>query len=109
MAIDTRKPDSSSDDEAAHSESDKALLAARDDPKSIRKKAAMSAPLEQVMKEVAPETANAGGMARVERRITMLEKAFAEVVERHEKSLRERVDALAAVGERLHGLSHRVG
>ena len=79
MTIDTTKPDSS-DDETAHSESDKALLAARDDPKSIRKKAAMSAPLEQVMKEVAPETANAGGMARVERRITMLEKAFAEVL-----------------------------
>ena len=108
MATDTTKPDSSGD-EIAHSESDKALLAARDDPKSIRKKAAMSAPLEQVMKEVAPEAANAGGgMGRVERRITMLEKAFAEVVERHEKSLRERVGALSALEESLHGLRNRV-
>ena len=69
----------------------------------------MSAPLEQVMKEVAPEAANAGGgMGRVERRITMLEKAFAEVVERHEKSLRERVGALSAMEESLHELRNRV-
>src|SRR5258705_6654033 len=91
MANDTTKPESSGD-ETAHSESDKAMLAARDDSKSIRKKVTMPAPLEQVMKEVAPEAANAGGgISRVERRITMLEKAFAEGVERHEKSLRERV------------------
>jgi localization factor PodJL len=108
MATDTTKPDSSGD-ETTHSESDKALLAARDDPKSIRKKAAMSAPLEQVMKEVAPEAANAGGgIGRVERRITMLEKAFAEVVERHEKSLRERVGALSALEESLHALRNRM-
>jgi hypothetical protein len=107
MATDTTKPDSSGD-ETAHSESDKALLAARDDPKSIRKKAAMSAPLEQVMKEVAPDTANAGGMGRVERRITMLEKAFAEVVERHAKSLRERVGTLSSLEESLQALRNRV-
>ena len=108
MATDTTKPDSSGD-ETEHSESDKALLAARDDSKSIRKKVAMSAPLEQVMKEVAPEAANAGGgMGRVERRITMLEKAFAEVVERHEKSLRERVGTLSALEESLQALRNRV-
>ena len=59
------------------------------------------------MKEVAPDSA-AAGMGRVDRRITMLEKAFAEVVERHEKSLRERVGALSALEESLHALRNRV-
>ena len=68
----------------------------------------MPAPLEQVMKEVAPDASNAGGLGRVERRITMLEKAFAEVVERHEKSLRERIGAMSTLEENLLVLRNRL-
>ncbi|HMI97473.1 MAG TPA: tetratricopeptide repeat protein [Micropepsaceae bacterium] len=107
MATDTAHPDSSGD-ELAQSNSDKAMLAARDDAKSIRKKPTMPAPLEQVMKEVAPDASNAGSIGRVERRIMMLEKAFAEVVERHEKSLRERVGAVSTLEENLLVLRNRL-
>jgi localization factor PodJL len=107
MATDTANPDSSND-ETAQSDADKALLIARDDSKSIRKKMPMPAPLEQVMKEVAPDASNAGGLGRVERRITMLEKAFAEVVERHEKALRERIGAMSTLEENLLVLRNRL-
>ncbi len=107
MATDTANPDSSND-EGAQSDTDKALLIARDESKSIRKKPAMPAQLEQVMKEVAPDASNAAGMGRVERRITMLEKAFAEVVERHEKALRERIGAMSTLEENLLVLRNRL-
>ena len=107
MATDTANPNSSND-ETAQSDSDKGLLMARDDSKSIRKKTAMPAQLEQVMKEVAPDASNAVGMGRVERRITMLEKAFAEVVERHEKALRERIGAMSTLEENLLVLRNRL-
>ncbi len=111
MAIDTANPDSSGDETAqTQSQSDKAMLAARDDVRSIRKKPSMPAPLEQVMKEVAPapDPSNAGSIGRVERRIMMLEKAFSEVVERHEKSLRDRVGAVSALEENLLVLRNRL-
>jgi hypothetical protein len=108
MATDTANPDSPGD-ETAQSDSDKALLAARDDSKSIRKKTSMSQPLEQVMKEVVPDTSNANGAAaRAERRIAILEKAFAEVVERHEKALRERIGAVSTLEENLLVLRNRL-
>jgi TPR repeat protein len=107
MATDTGNFDSSGN-EIAQSDSDKTMLAARDDVKSIRRKPTMPGPLEQVMKEVAPDASNAGSIGRVERRITMLEKAFAEVVERHEKSLRERVSAVSALEENLLVLRNRL-
>jgi TPR repeat protein len=107
MATDTANPDSSND-ETAQSDSDKGLLMARDDSKSIRKKTAMPAPLEQVMREVAPDASNAVGMGRVERRISMLEKAFAEVVERHEKAIRERIGAMSTLEENLLVLRNRL-
>src|SRR5258706_6296366 len=106
MATDTTNSDSSND-ETGHSDSDKALLIARDDSKSIRKKIPMPAQLEQVMKEVAPDASNAVGIGRVERRIAMLEKAFAEVVERHEKALRERIGAMSTLEENLLVLRNR--
>ena len=85
------------------------MLAPRDEAKSIRKKTPLSAPLEQVMKEVAPDASNtSGSFARVERRIVMLEKAFADIVERHEKSLRERVGVVSAIEENLLGLRNRL-
>jgi TPR repeat protein len=60
------------------------------------------------MRELAPDASNALGMGRVERRITMLEKAFAEVVERHEKALRERIGAMATLEENLLVLRNRL-
>jgi len=108
MATDTANPDPSGN-ETAPTDSEKAMLVARDDAKSIRRKTSLSAPLEQVMKEVAPDASSPGGsMARVERRITMLEKAFADIVERHEKSLRERVGVVSAIEENLLGLRSRI-
>src|SRR5712671_5105777 len=106
MATDTANSDSSND-ETGHSDSDKALLIARDESKSIRKKTVMPAPLEQVMREVAPDASNVG-MGRVGRRITMLEKAFAEVVERHEKALRERIGSMSTLEENLLVLRNRL-
>src|SRR5260221_12677899 len=108
MATDTANPDSSGDENAL-TDSEKAMFVARDDAKSIRKKTSLSAPLEQVMKEVAPDASGTGSsIARVERRITMLEKAFADIVERHEKSLRERVGVVSAIEENLLGLRNRI-
>ena len=69
----------------------------------------MPEPLEQVMKDVIPETSNTNGaLARAERRIAILEKAFAEVVERHEKALRERIGAMSTLEENLLVLRNRL-
>jgi hypothetical protein len=68
----------------------------------------MTGPLEQVMKEVAPNPdGGQGTMARLERRIHVLEKAFADIVERHEKSLRERSGAVSSVEESVTALNGR--
>ena len=45
---------------------------------------------------------------RLERRIAVLEKAFADIVERHENSLRDRGSAFAAVDESVVGMRRRL-
>ena len=77
---------------------------------TLKRRSQMSGPLEQVMKEVAPETNTGSGtpIARIERRIQMLEKAFVEVGERQEKVSRERNDALAAVDQTILALRKRL-
>lgn len=78
----------------------------------LKRKGQMPGPLEQVMKEVAPETNSASGavppLARIERRIQMLEKAFNEIGERQEKALRERNDIAAAIDQNILGLRQRL-
>ena len=83
----------------------------REEPgRLIRKKAVMPPALDQVMREVAPEPENAGGgmVARLERRIYVLERAFADIVERHEKSLRERQNAVTVSEESVAALRERL-
>jgi localization factor PodJL len=77
--------------------------------RSVRKKAVMPAPLEAIMRDVVPDAATAptGTMARLERRVYVLERAFADIVERHEKSIRERTSSVTAVEESLGALSRR--
>jgi localization factor PodJL len=79
---------------------------------NMRKKAVLSAPLEQVMKEVAPEPDKdgvvTGALARLERRVQVMEKAFADVVERHERSLRERSGSLASIEESIGAVLSRM-
>ena len=78
----------------------------------LKRKSQMPVSLEQVMKEVAPDTnGSAGGvtpLARIERRIQMLEKAFAEIGERQEKALRERNDIAAAIDQNIASLRQRL-
>ena len=69
---------------------------------------AMSAPLERLMKEVAPDNDSGGAMLRFERRLGILERAFADIVERHEKSMADRMASLGATDERVAALSGRV-
>src|SRR5580693_9030354 len=108
MATDTANPYSSGD-ELAQSDSDKVLLAARNDSKSMGKKISMTEPLEPAMKEVVPDTSNTNGAAaRAERRIAILEKAFAEMVERRENALRERIGAMSALEANLLVLRNRL-
>jgi localization factor PodJL len=72
----------------------------------------MSAPLEQVMKEVAPEPDKdgvvTGAVARLERRVQVMEKAFADIVERHERSLRERTGSFTAIEESMGAVLSRM-
>ena len=109
MGTDTASSDEAAD-AAGHAETDMAPLTAREDSKAVlRKRSVMPPPLDRVMKEVAPDPANdAGGAARMERRLGILEKAFADIVERHEKSLRERAGALAAVEESVLAVRNRL-
>lgn len=78
----------------------------------VRKKAVLPAPLEQVMKEVAPDPEKdqviTGAMARLERRVQVMEKAFADIVDRHEKSLRERSGSMTSIEESISGVLSRM-
>jgi TPR repeat protein len=97
-------------DASERDETGKTLLTARDDPKNaFKKKSAMPPPLDEVLGEVAPETSNSGGgIGRLERRVGVLEAAFADVVERHENSLRDRLASLSAVEETVLALCGRM-
>jgi len=80
-------------------------------PASLRKKPVLSTPLEQVMKDIAPDQGKeviTGAMARVERRIQVLEKAFAEITEKQEKSARDTGGSLAAVEENIGAIHSRM-
>ncbi len=78
----------------------------------LKRKNHMPPTLEQVMKEVAPDAnASAGSgmpLARIERRIQMIEKAFADMGERQEKILRERGDGAAAAEQSILALRQRL-
>ncbi len=78
----------------------------------FRKKVVLPAPLEQVMREVAPEPEKdpvlTGAMQRLERRLQVMEKAFADIVERHEKSIRERTSSLSSIEENIGAVLSRM-
>ena len=76
----------------------------------VSRNPAMPAPLHQLMKDVVSDPANAAPapMPRIERRFITLEKAFADIVERHETSLRERLATLSSVEESVVGLRGRM-
>jgi localization factor PodJL len=95
--------------EAPHDDAPLPPLVAAEEPNKAKKKGAPAAALDQVMKDVTLDTANIpGAMARMERRLGILEKAFADIVERHETSLREREAVLSAVGEDVLALRNHV-
>jgi localization factor PodJL len=80
-------------------------------PNGIRKKVMMSPSLEQVMKDVAPDNGKeviSGAMARLERRMQVMEKAFADIVDRHDKSVRERSGAISSVEESVSAILARL-
>ncbi len=62
------------------------------------------------MREVAPDPdPSAGGaIARLERRVQVMERAFSDIVERHEKSLRDRGEALAAIENSIAVVGRRL-
>jgi len=77
--------------------------------RSLRKKAEMPPELDRLMQDLASDSGanGAGTLARVERRLGILEAAFADIVERHESSLRDRSAQLAGVQENLLALNNR--
>ena len=78
---------------------------------NVRKKHVMPAQLEQVMRDVAPDQGKeviSGAMARLERRLQVMEKAFTDIVDRHEKSVQDRGGAITSVEESISALLSRM-
>lgn len=76
----------------------------------LRKKPIMPPQLEQVMNDIAPDEGKeiiTGAVAKIERRIHVLEKALAKLTEKHEQSVKDRVRALATAEESITALIAR--
>src|SRR5215212_4305572 len=73
--------------------------AAAESKRNPRKKPDMPPELDGLLKELAADTSGGGTgtLARLERRVNALEAAFADIVGRHENSLRDRSAQLTAV------------
>ena len=104
MATDTPNPQTG---EASNAQPDG--KASADSKPGLRKKAEMPPELDQLMQELAGDTSSggAGTLGRLERRVNMLETAFADIVQRHEGSLRDRSAQVAALEENLRALANR--
>jgi hypothetical protein len=77
----------------------------------LRKKPVMSQKLEQVLNDVAPEQGKehvTGAVAKFDRRLQVLEKAFADLADQHELSVKDRVRAIATTEESITGLMKRI-
>ena len=105
MATDTPSAQSG---EALNAQSD--ARASTESKRGLRKKAEMPPELDQLMKELAGDTSAGGAstIGRLERRVGVLEAAFADIVERHEISIRDRGAQLAAVEENVRALGNRI-
>src|SRR5258708_4159981 len=76
-----------------------------------RKKIATRAVSDERTKEIASDANGGEATGRLERRLSALEKSItsiADVVERHEITLREREDALASVGQSVIALRSQI-
>src|ERR1051325_7854852 len=67
----------------------------------------MPEPLERLMKEVAPDESGSTTL-RMERRLGILERAFADIVERHDKATAERMAAVKATDDRVSAIMARL-
>ena len=107
MATDTANPNPQS---GGTSNSEQDANAPPDAKRAARKKAELPPELDQLMKELAGDTSSSGAstLGRLERRVSMLETAFADIVQRHESSLRDRGAQLAAVEESVLALRNRM-
>jgi localization factor PodJL len=77
----------------------------------LRKKPVMSLKLEQVLNDIAPEHGKehvTGAVAKFDRRLQVLEKAFADLADQHELSVKARVRAIATTEESITGLMTRM-
>lgn len=77
----------------------------------LRKKPVMSQKLEQVLNDVAPEQGKehvTGAVAKFDRRLQVLEKAFADLADQHELSVKDRVRAIATAEESITSLMSRM-
>src|SRR5215467_2666455 len=93
--------------EASNAQSD--AKASAESKRGLRKKPEMPPELDQLMKELAGDTSAAGAsnITRLERRVSVLEAAFADIVERHESSIRDRGAQIASVEENVRALANR--
>src|SRR4051812_27555684 len=107
MATEPTNPNPQSS-EASNSQSD--ANASADSKRGTRKKVDMPHELDQLMKELAGDTGSGGAnnITRLERRVSVLETAFADIVERHESALRDRSAQLAAVEQNVLALRNRI-
>lgn len=80
-------------------------------PTSLRKKPILPSQLEQVMADVAPNGGKdvmSGTMARLERRMQVIEKAVTDVADRQEKQVRDRSNAISSVEESITAMLTRM-
>jgi localization factor PodJL len=105
MATDTPNPQTG---EASNAQPEGKV--SEDSKPGLRKNAEMPPELDQLMQELAGDTSSGGAstLGRLERRVNMLETAFADIVQRHESSLRDRSAKLAAVEESVAALRKRL-
>jgi TPR repeat protein len=76
----------------------------------LRKKPILPPKLEQVMDDIAPDQgkeAISGPVAKMTRRLQVLEKALADLTQQHERSVKDRVRALGASEESITNLLKR--
>jgi localization factor PodJL len=107
MATDTTNPNSQSG-EAPNSQPE--ANAAAENKRGVKKKPELPPELDSLMKELAGDTSSGGAstIGRLERRVNVLEAAFADIVQRHESSLRDRSAQLAAVEQNVSALRNRI-